>query len=107
MKIFAIIAAIAISTSAAYADPVTVVGAKKANPTKKKEEYVSEKEAQDYVARLDLAVKDVCYQAAAPMIGLNHSIYLACIKATRAKVAQDDPTGIYASKSAPLVLAAN
>ena len=46
-------------------------------------------------------------QAAAPMIGLNHYIYLECIKATRAKVAKDDPTGIYASKSAPLVLAAN
>lgn len=98
MKILSVIAVIAISTSAAYADPVTVVAPKAP---------VSEQEAQDYVARLDMAVKDVCYQAAAPMIGLNHYIYLECIKATRAKVAQDDPTGIYASKSAPLVLAAN
>ncbi|MEY4785819.1 MAG: hypothetical protein RIR41_3754 [Pseudomonadota bacterium] len=98
MKILAIIAAIAISTSAAYADPVTVMAPKAP---------VSEQDAQDYVVRLDKAVKEVCYQAAAPMIGLNHYIYLECIKATRAKVAKDDPTGIYASKSAPLVLAAN
>jgi hypothetical protein len=98
MKLLAILAAIAITASAAHADPV-IVNAPKAP--------VSEQEAQDYVVRLDKAVKEVCYQAAAPMIGLSHYIYLECIKATRAQVAKDDPTGIYASKSAPMVLAAN
>jgi hypothetical protein len=92
------LAAIVVGASAAHADPV-VVKAPKAP--------VSEYDAQLYVSKLDKAVKDLCYKAAAPMIGLNHYIYLECIKATRARVAKDDPTGLYASKAAPLVLAAN
>jgi hypothetical protein len=44
---------------------------------------VSEQYAELFVFRLDKAVKNVCYPAAATMIGLTHDIYLECIKATR------------------------
>ena len=98
MKYFAILAAIRVGASAAHADPVVV---------KAPRAPVSEQDAQLYVSKLDKAVKDVGHKAAAPMIGLNHYIYLPCIKATRARVAKDDPTVLYDSKAAPLVLAAN
>jgi uncharacterized lipoprotein YajG len=98
MKLLTILAAIALTASVAHADPV-IVAAPKAP--------VSEQDAKAYVAQLEVAVKKVCYQAAAPMIGSNHYMYLDCIKATRSQVAKDDPTGLYASRTTPLVLAAN
>lgn len=98
MRNLASLTAVAVGAAAAHADPVVVQAPRVP---------MSKQDPELYVSRLDKVVKDVCYQEAAPMIGLHHDIDLACIKATRAKVAKDDPTGLYASKAAPLVLAAN
>jgi hypothetical protein len=100
MKTIAVFTAIAFATAAAaHADPV-IVDTPKAP--------VSTEAARDYVSRLESAVKEVCFDVAAPVIGVNHYMYLACIKATRAQVAKDDPTGLYAARDTAegLVLAA-
>jgi len=97
MKFLAILSAIAVGASAAHADPV-IVQAPKAP--------VSEQDAEAYVAKLENAVKRVCYNASAPMLGSNHYRYLDCIKQTRVQVAKDDPTGLYAANRTPIVLAA-
>jgi hypothetical protein len=98
MKFLAILAAIAVTASAAHADPVIVQTPRAP---------VSEQDAKTYVSELNQAVKKVCHKAAAPVIGSNHYLYLDCIKATRAQVAKDDPTGLFAANKAPVVLAAN
>lgn len=90
MKRIAILAAIALSTAtAAYAGPVTVEAPKAP---------VSLEAADAYVAKLEQAVKQVCYEAHTPVIGVSFYSYLACIKQTRAQVATQDPTGLYAKR---------
>lgn len=89
MKRIMIFAALAVSAGAAYADPVTVM-------TPKADATVAEKTA--YVAKLESAVKEVCYEAAAPVVGVGFYSYLNCIKKTRAEVGKQDPTGLYASR---------
>ena len=99
MKRTAIFAAIVLSAAVAHADPVTVEAPKAP---------VSAAQADAYVAKLDRAVKEVCYEAATPVVGLNYYIYLGCLKKTRADVAKKDPTGLYAgleSKGAMVVAA--
>lgn len=99
MKRIAILAAIALSAAAAHADPVLVEAPKAP---------VSAEQADAYVARLDLAVKEVCYAASAPVYGTNYYAYLSCLKQTRADVAKKDPTGLYAGleSTGALVVAA-
>jgi hypothetical protein len=98
MKILAILAAIAVSASAAHADPVIVQTPKAP---------VSERDAKAYVTQLEKAVKRVCYHASAPILGSNHYVYLDCSKETRAQVAKDDPTGLYVANRTAIILAAN
>ena len=99
MKRFAIFAVAIALTGAAHADPITVL-----TPT----DPASKEQAEAYVAELDRAVKKVCADAAAPLIGFNYYTYTACLKATRADVAKADPTGLYAKveSNPPAVLAA-
>lgn len=87
MKRIAIFAAIALSAAAAHADPITVATPKAG---------ASSEEVATYVAKLEKAVKEVCYEAAAPVVGLGFYSYLACLKETRAEVGKNDPTGLYA-----------
>lgn len=89
MKRIAIFALVTMSAAAAHADPITVM-APKAGAT------VEEKAA--YVEKVDAAVKDVCRDEAAPVIGVNFWTYLSCVKHTREAVASKDPTGLYASR---------
>lgn len=89
MKVLAILAAIALTASVAHADPVIVMSPKAP---------VSDQDAKAYIVALDKAVKKVCAKAAAPIIGSNFYSYLACIKDTRAEVAKNDLTGIYAAR---------
>lgn len=98
MKTIAILAAVAVCASAAHADPVIVQTPRAP---------VSEIDAKAYVTQLEKAVKRVCYDASAPVLGSNHYLYLDCIKQTRAQVAKDDPTGLYAANRTAIVLAAN
>lgn len=99
MKRIAIFAAAAFLASAAHADPVSVSAPKAP---------VSAEAAATYVAKLDKAVKQVCREAAGPVIGVAYYGYLACIKDTRADVAKQDPTGLYAGveSQTTLVIAA-
>lgn len=53
-------------------------------------------EAASYVQKLDLAVKSECQRATGPLVGIGYYTYLACLKDTRAFVAKQDPTGLYA-----------
>jgi hypothetical protein len=87
MKYIAIFAAIGLSATAAHADPILVEAPKAP---------VSAEQAEAYVIKLERAVKEVCYQASAPLYGTNYYGYLSCLKKTRADVAQKDPTGLYA-----------
>lgn len=87
MKRIAILAAIALVAGAAHADPVLVEAPRAP---------ISAEQAEAYVTRLELAVKEVCYAASAPVYGTNYYSYLACLKETRADVAKKDPTGLYA-----------
>ena len=97
MKRIAIFAALAISAGVAHADPITVA-APKAGATAE--------EASVYVDKLETAVKRVCTSAYSPVIGINYFGYIACVKATRAEVAKQDPTGLYAkTESAPVQVA--
>ncbi len=99
MKRIAIFAALALSSAAvANADPVTIQTP--AAP-------VSAEAADAYVSKLEKAVKEVCREAAAPVIGVGFYTYLACIKDTRAQVAKQDPTGLYAQQesAAEIVIA--
>jgi len=43
-------------------------------------------------------VKEVCVDAYAPLVGFAYLSYQACVKETRASVAKDDPTGLYAHR---------
>ncbi len=99
MKRIIISAAIAMSASAAYAEPVTVM-------TPKAGASLSEQQA--YVAALDTAVEKVCKQEHAPVYGVAFYSYKACVKETRLDVAKKDPTGLYAASESTgaLVLAA-
>lgn len=99
MKRFAIIAVIALSAAGAHADPVTVEAP--AAP-------ISEAAAQAYVAKLEKAIKDVCLDEAGPIVGVGYFTYRECVKATRAAVAKQDPTGLYAKRESTgeLVIAA-
>lgn len=98
MKRIAIFAALALSAGVAHADPITVAAPK---------DGASAQEASVYVNKLDSAVKRVCASAYSPVIGVNYFGYIACVKATRADVAKQDPTGLYAkTESAPLQVAA-
>lgn len=97
MKCIAIFAMLALSAGVAHADPITVA-APKAGATAE--------EASIYVDKLDTAVKRVCTSAYSPVIGINYFGYIACVKATRADVAKQDPTGLYAkTESAPVQVA--
>ena len=98
MKCIMIFAAAAMFASAAHADPVSVSAPKAP---------VSAEDAATYVANLDKAVKQVCREATGPVIGVAYYGYLACIKDTRAEVAKQDPTGLYAGgeSQATLVVA--
>lgn len=89
MKRTAILAAIALTGAAAHADPVSVATPKAP---------VTSEAAEAYVARLDKAVKEVCYDAAGPVVGLGIYAYAACLKQTRAEVARKDPTGLFAQR---------
>ena len=90
MKRIVILTAIVLSTAtAAYAGPVAVETPKPP---------VSLEAAEAYVTKLERAVKQVCYRASSPVIGVNYYGYLACIKETRARVAKQDPTGLYANR---------
>jgi hypothetical protein len=99
MKHFAIFAFAAAVAGVAHADPVTVLTPK---------DPASKEQAEAYVAELDRAVKKVCADASAPIVGFNYYSYIACLKSTRAEVAKTDPTGLYAKveSSQPAVLAA-
>lgn len=99
MKRIAISTVIALSAAAAHAEPVSIETPKAP---------VSAEAAEAYVAKLDRAVKRVCREAAGPVVGLNFYAYLACVKDTRADVARQDPTGLYAGRdsSGDLVIAA-
>lgn len=88
MKRIAIFAAIVLSAAAAHADPVTVETPKAP---------VSPEAAHAYIAKLELAVKNVCFKESGPVVGLGYYSYLGCIKATRAEVAKQDPTGLFAA----------
>lgn len=88
MKRIPIFAALALTAGAAHADPVTVEAPKAP---------ISAEAAGAYIARLDQAVKEVCQDAAGPIVGLAYYSYRTCIKATRAEVAKQDPTGLYAA----------
>ncbi len=90
MKRIMIFAAAVMVASAAHADPV-VVSTPKAP--------FSADQADAYVVNLEKAIKRVCREAAAPVVGLGFYSYLACIKETRASVAKQDPTGLYAGES--------
>lgn len=89
MKRIAILSAIVLSASVAHADPVIVEA-----PTAP----ISAEAAVAYVAELEQAVKEVCYEAASPVIGLGFYAYLDCVKATRAEVGKQEPTGLYAKR---------
>ena len=90
MKRYAILAvAAALSAGAAVADPVTVMAPK--DPS-------SKEQATAYIAELNSAVNKVCRDAVAPVIGPAYYSYLSCVKATRAEVEKNDPTGLYASR---------
>jgi hypothetical protein len=96
MKRIIISAAIAMSATAAYAEPVTVM-APKAGATAE--------ESAAYVAKLEKAVKQVCQAAASPVIGLNYYTYMSCLKQTRADVGRQDPTGLFAQRDSTRDLA--
>ncbi len=87
MKRITFFAVAALFASAAHADPVSVSTPKAP---------VTAEDAATYVANLDKAVKQVCREAAGPVIGVGYYGYLACLKDTRAVVAKQDPTGLYA-----------
>jgi hypothetical protein len=89
MKRLAISVLVALSAGAAHADPVTVL-------TPRAGASVEEKTA--YIVKLDKAVKEVCYRAATPVVGVNYYAYLACLKRTRAAVGETEPTGLYAAR---------
>lgn len=89
MKRIVILTAVAMSAGVAYADPITVM-------TPKAGASVEEKAA--YVVKLDAAVKEVCEDLAAPLVGLNYFAYQTCLKQTRVDVAKQDPTGLYAAR---------
>ncbi len=99
MKRIAIFAVAAVFAAAAHADPVTVMAPKAG---------ASSEEVAVYVAKLEKAVKEVCYEAASPVVGLGFYGYLACLKETRAEVGKQDPTGLYAQRdsTAETVIAA-
>lgn len=99
MKYIAFFAAIVLAAPAALADPITVEAP--AGPR-------SEEAARAYVVKLDAAVKEVCYAEAGPVVGIGYYSYLNCVKDTRAAVAKQDPTGLYAKRESTgdLVVAA-
>ncbi len=89
MKHIAILTAIALSATAAHADPVTVQTPRAP---------ITAEAAQAYVAKLERAVKEVCADEFAPLVGFAYLSYQACVKETRASVAKKDPTGLYAQR---------
>lgn len=89
MKRIAILSVIALSAAAAHADPVTVEAPKAP---------ISAEAGQAYVAKLDKAIKEVCHDEVGPLVGVAYFSYKACIQQTRADVAKQDPTGLYAAK---------
>lgn len=80
------IAAATLLPAAAFAD-TTVMAPKN---------VTSKEEVAAYVGKLEAAVKRECAKAVGPSIGIGYYAYLACIKDTRAHVAKNDPTGLYA-----------
>lgn len=90
MKRIAILTAIALAaTAVTYAGPVTVETPKAP---------ISVETADAYVANLGQAVKEGCYKASTPVIGVGFYSYLACVKETRDDVAKQDPSGLYAKR---------
>lgn len=90
MKRIMIFAFASIIALAAHADPVLV--------STPKAPYSAD-QADAYVVSLETAIKRVCREAPAPVVGLGFYSYLSCIKETRAEVAKQDPTGLYAGES--------
>lgn len=92
MKRFAIFAVTVatVTAGAASADPVSVAMPK---------DPASKEQAASYVAKLESAVKRVCADETRPIMGVNYYAYLACLKATRAVVAANEPTGLYAGRN--------
>jgi hypothetical protein len=80
--------AAAILPAAAFAD--TTVSTPK--------NLTSKEEVAAYVGKLEAAVKRECQKAAGPVIGVAFYAYKACIKETRAAVAEKEPTGLYAKR---------
>lgn len=93
MKRIVISISIALSAAVAHADPVVVIAPKAP---------ISAQAAEAYVAKLEHAVKEVCYDAAAPIIGLAYYSYLKCVKDTRAEVGKQEPTGLYANRDSTI-----
>ncbi len=89
MKRIIISAALVLSAGAAHADPITVMAPRPG---------ASAEEKAAYVIKLEHAVKEVCNEAASPVIGVNYYAYMECLKATRIEVARKDPTGLYATR---------
>lgn len=89
MKYLAIMTAVALSVSVAHADPVAVETPKAP---------ITAEAAQVYIAKLDKAVKEVCHDEFALLLGYAYLSYQACVKNTRATVAKDEPTGLYAQR---------
>ncbi len=95
MKRMMIFAASLFAASVAHADPVTVSTPKLP---------VSVEEAAIYVASLEKAVKQVCRKETGPVVGIAYYTHLACLKDTRAQVAKQDPTGLYAGRESQTAL---
>lgn len=54
-------------------------------------------EIENYTQALEAAVKRVCRDAEGPNFGITRYRYVECVKTTRAQVAANDPTGLYAA----------
>ena len=89
MKRIAILTAIALTATAAHADPVTVETPKAP---------ITAEAAQAYIAKLERGVKAVCSDEYAPLVGFAYLSYQSCVKHTRAIVAKDDPTGLFSRR---------
>jgi len=78
--------AAAVLAASAFADTTIMMPKTPASPA----------EAAAYVQKLDLAVQRECQRATGPLIGVAVYTYQACLAATRADVAKQDATGLYA-----------
>jgi hypothetical protein len=54
--------------------------------------------ATAYTSALDKAVARVCRNEFSPIIGINYYNYRTCLAKTRAEIARQEPTGLYATR---------